>query len=242
MARKKGWQDRVSICHGWLDFVVKRTVKTLAGLTPSEADRALAYEGSASLRELVRKLAARKLGKAATATLKLRALLADCEAVTQQRNALIHSLYAREPEGDVMLISHDDKRTPIPKAAELEDLAARIWALAVTINNSRLDGGFVFEALMQQSGVAQADAAKQAYAVLVAGRATAVAPLSFQLKGPSFRRLASCASSAIALSPSKQTAPSASLAQPLASCAVARHVLARRTLPHLRRHACVVRA
>jgi len=150
---------RVTIRHGFLDHVLKRTVKTLADLTIEEADRALARDGSASLRELIKKIAVQRLGKASTATLKLRALLGECERVTEYRNRVIHDLWARELDGEPLLIGRDSSSRP-PDGADLNKLADQIFAVAGQLNKARLDGGFLHAALKDARGLSMVNSVK----------------------------------------------------------------------------------
>jgi hypothetical protein len=53
----------VALRHEHMNHILKMTIKSLAGLTPAEAIAATKYEGSAQLRDRVRKLARRGLGK-----------------------------------------------------------------------------------------------------------------------------------------------------------------------------------
>jgi hypothetical protein len=101
-----------------IDHVLRRTVKTLAGLTIEEADAALALEGSAQLRELIKKLGDKVLGRATPANFKLRAILANCRLVTSKRNSFVHSVWARTDNGEAQLFGHDFPG-PVPTAADL---------------------------------------------------------------------------------------------------------------------------
>jgi hypothetical protein len=144
---------RVSIEHAFLDLVLRRTVKTLAGLSVREADTALAYEGSATLRDLVRRLSAAKLGRAAPAHLKLRALLAECKAVTDWRNELIHHNWVGMDEsGHGLLMQADGLLRLQPNAETVQTLADKINAAAQQLNGARLRGGFLAVALHEREG------------------------------------------------------------------------------------------
>lgn len=136
----------VSIRHGFLDLVLRRTIKTLAGVTIAEADKALARAGARELRELVERHAKRRLGKGHPDVLRLKAILRDCEDVTEQRNGLTHDLWAKFLDGDPVLYRHDGATTQMPPAVEIKALADRILALALALNEARLDG-FLAEAL-----------------------------------------------------------------------------------------------
>ena len=145
---------RVSIQHAYLDLVLKRTVTTLAEITLEEADRALAYAGSRELRDLIRKLANRRLRTEAAAVLKLKALLFECERVTETRNRYTHSVWAQDwglIDEPVLIGPHG--HIPTPSAAEVSRLAEEIFAIAKKINAARLHpGGFLFDALQALKG------------------------------------------------------------------------------------------
>jgi hypothetical protein len=136
----------VSIRHGFLDLVLRRTIKTLAGVTIAEADKALARAGARELRDLVERHAKRRLGKGHPDVLRVKALLRDCEDVTEQRNGLTHDLWAKYLDGDAVLYRHDGATVQMPPAAEMRALANRILSLALALNEARL-GGFLYEAL-----------------------------------------------------------------------------------------------
>jgi ribonuclease BN (tRNA processing enzyme) len=138
----------VAISHGHLDHVLKRVVKTLAGLTPAEADRALAYEPSSSVRRIAAKLAQNNFGKASPVTLKLKAILHECELLTEKRNDLLHSVVARQMDGKAKLLQADHSLRSMPAVKTLNRLAKQIQAVATEINNARmLPGGFIFDAM-----------------------------------------------------------------------------------------------
>jgi len=145
---------RVAVRHGFLDLILKRTVKTLADITPGEADRALAYETSRNVRDLIRRLAVHRLGKRSVAVLRLKAILADCERVTEKRNELVHDVWAQVLDGDPVLIGvHAHK--PTPSAVDVNKLADEIFGLANTLNEARMHaGGFLFDALAALTGPA----------------------------------------------------------------------------------------
>jgi hypothetical protein len=148
----------VAICHGFLDHVLRRLVKTLADLTVEEADLALAREGSAVVRDMAKRIASRKFGREASATLKIRAYLTRCEVLTEKRNATIHDLYCRELDGDPLIIGRDASR-PLPAATEVAQLAQDIMGLAHEINGERLCG-FIQQAIIDTQGRKQVEAAK----------------------------------------------------------------------------------
>lgn len=144
---------RVALRHGYLDLMLKRIVMQLAELNSNEAESALQFESSSALRDLARKLSSRRFGRAAVATLKTKALLADCELATEKRNRLIHRDWALDTQFDqVMLMSaYRQEHWPVPEAAELNDLADSIYALARRCEDALTAGGFLHTAMAEVS-------------------------------------------------------------------------------------------
>ncbi len=89
----------ITLRHEHLNHILKMTIKSIAELTPAEAQDATKYDGPRQLRECIRKLSKKKLGTS-EAHLKLCALLTRAERLTDQRNRLTHGLWARELDGD----------------------------------------------------------------------------------------------------------------------------------------------
>ena len=139
----------VGLVHAHLDHILRMTIKTLANLTPQEALDATAMDGSAVLRDRVRKLARSRLGEG-PALLKLQALLQRCKRVTEKRNELVHSVWAREMDGDPMLRAADHSWKPLPTVDELDMLAKEIAELVMELNTARLEG-FLHDALTKKS-------------------------------------------------------------------------------------------
>lgn len=142
----------VTIRHGFLDLVLRRTIKTLAGITVEEADKALARTGAAELRDLAERHAKRRLGKAHPAILQLKALLRECADSTEQRNRFTHDTWAKFLDGDAVTYNHAGKTLPMPEASELTTLANHIYKTANALNEARMTG-FLAEALLQSKSV-----------------------------------------------------------------------------------------
>ena len=136
---------QVTLRHEHLNHVLRMTIKSLAKLTPQEALDATAYDGSHTLRERIRKLARQELGEGQP-LLKLQALLERCKRVTEQRNDLVHGIWAKELDGDPVRRTSDHSWLPLPTQAELLALAENIRVVAETLNSERLEG-FLAEAL-----------------------------------------------------------------------------------------------
>src|SRR5258708_10131041 len=83
---------KVAIRHGQLDYVLRMRVKSIERLTIRQGLDATERQGSAALRERVRKLARKKLGEGRALVL-LDALLARSGRATRRRNQLLHGLW-----------------------------------------------------------------------------------------------------------------------------------------------------
>jgi hypothetical protein len=128
-----------------MNYILKMTVKNLAGLTPDEALAATKYESSRQLRDRIKKLARKKLGEGRP-LLKLQAILTNCENPTDKRNELVHGLWAKEIDGDAHIRNAHGKARPIPTVQELRELAKEIEHLTNQLNFERLEG-FLKQAL-----------------------------------------------------------------------------------------------
>jgi hypothetical protein len=120
----------VAIRHEHLNHMLRMTVKSLADVSVREALTATMYEGSAQLRDRVRKLAKRRLGEGAT-LIKLQSLLAECERLTLKRNQLVHGLWAKELDGDAHVQDSYGQPVPVPTADQLKALPPRLNCLLV---------------------------------------------------------------------------------------------------------------
>ena len=121
------------------------TIKTLADVSVSEALDATKYEGSASLRKRVKKLALKKLGEGQP-LIRLQALLTRCERATEKRNQLIHDICVKEMDGDPKLKSEDHEWRDLPEIDDLKAIMRELANLTYELNGARLHG-FLFEAL-----------------------------------------------------------------------------------------------
>ena len=137
----------MALRHEHLNYILRMTIKTLAKLTPQEALDATVNEGSRQLRERVRKLARQRLGEGPS-LLKLQALMQRCQRVTDKRNEMVHSVWAKELDGEAKLRNADTSR-PQPTRQELTDLSDEIRDLTISLNQARLEG-FLLEALTER--------------------------------------------------------------------------------------------
>ena len=137
----------MALRHEHLNYILRMTIKTLAQLTPQEALDATVNEGSRQLRERIRKLARQRLGEGPP-LLKLQALMQRCQRITDKRNELVHSVWAKELDGEAQLRNADTSRPP-PTRQELSDLSDEIRDLTTSLNQARLEG-FLLEALTER--------------------------------------------------------------------------------------------
>ncbi len=138
----------VTLRHEHLSHILRMTIKTLARLTPEEALDATSYDGSRQLRECISKLARQRLG-VGEPLLKLKALLERCKRATGTRNQLIHSIWAKELDGEPLRRSADHTWHPLPTIEELLALAKELQTLTESLNDARLQG-FLSEALSKR--------------------------------------------------------------------------------------------
>lgn len=129
----------IALRHEHLNHILKMTIKSLANVSVEEAVRATRYQGSRQLRERVGKLARQRLGEGEP-LIRLQALLAECERVTEARNRFIHGLWAKELDGDPQLRDEFGESGPVPTLDELRRLATEVELVAGKLNQARLFG------------------------------------------------------------------------------------------------------
>ena len=139
----------VALRHEHLNHILRMTIKTLARLEVEEAMDATAYDGSAQLRECIKKIARQRFGEGEP-LLKLRALLDRCRRATERRNELVHSVWGRELDGEPARKVSTNDWGPLPTAPELHDLGEDIMRVTAELNEARL-GGFLHEALVAKT-------------------------------------------------------------------------------------------
>ena len=144
----------VALRHEHMNHILKMTIKSLTGVTPSEAIAATVFESSTQLRDRVRKIARRKLGDGA-ALVKLQAILANCKQLSEKRNELVHGLWAQELDGEAHVRDAYGGTKPLPTVEELHALAREIEQLTGHLNFERLEG-FLKLALEEPGGAAGA--------------------------------------------------------------------------------------
>jgi hypothetical protein len=131
---------RVSVVHTHLDHILRMLIKTLANVAVEVALNATDSEGSAALRDRIKKLAKQRLGEGA-ALLGVQDIVERCRRVTERRNTLIHTTIASDwLDTEAILYRAGFPAAPLPTAQDLESLEKEIGQLIGEINQVRLNG------------------------------------------------------------------------------------------------------
>jgi hypothetical protein len=141
---------RVAIRHGQMDFVLRMTIKSICEVTPKEARLATAGLMSGKLRERIEQLAKKRFGDG-PALVRLQALLRRCRQAADERNRLLHGVFAKELDGPELFMG-DGEPGPMPKLQELNALATEMNAVTNELNRARLDG-FLAEVIKQSKPI-----------------------------------------------------------------------------------------
>ena len=140
----------VALHHAHLDHSLRLMIKTLANVSLEVALADTEYDGSATLRDRVRRHARAALGESPT-KMKIGELMKRCKAATRERNELIHRVWCREYfTGQTGTTDGTDKIEPLPTVEQLEQLAKRLVDLVKEVQDARL-GGYVTEALIERN-------------------------------------------------------------------------------------------
>jgi hypothetical protein len=135
----------LTLRHEHMNHILRMMVKTLSGITVQDALDATVFESASSLRERVRKLAKQRLGEGA-ALLKLQALVERCRHLTEKRNEFVHSVWAKQLDGEPLRSDRNEGWVPLPSTDELAHLSQQVLSLTNEMNYARLEG-FLFQAL-----------------------------------------------------------------------------------------------
>ena len=137
----------VSLRHEQMHHALKMMIKSLANLKPAEAIAAIGYDGAMQLRKDIQKLA-RKVLSIGTPYYKVRAMLTVCEKLTEERNTLIHGLWAEKENGETHIRDIDGTSRPLPTAEQLKHLADEMAKITHVMHRERLKG-FLAKALAE---------------------------------------------------------------------------------------------
>jgi hypothetical protein len=141
---------RVAARHGQMDFVLRMTIKSICEVSPQEARRATAGIMSGLLRERVERLARKRFGDG-PALVRLQSLLYKCRVASDERNTVLHGVFARELDGGEIFLG-DGEPGPLPTLPQLEALELQLKTVTDEINQARLEG-FLKEAIEQSKPI-----------------------------------------------------------------------------------------
>lgn len=138
----------LALCHEHLNYILRLTIKTLEEVSLNVSLDATKRVSSSKLREKILKVAKQRLGEGA-ALLELRNIVKDCKRVTNERNELIHSVWANESDGKANLRTGTTKSRPLPTKEAVSKLSSEIIGLYKKLNKSRKTG-FLYEAFIEK--------------------------------------------------------------------------------------------
>lgn len=129
---------RVALHNTHLEMELKMWVKTLAGIQPDEARRALQYMPFSQLRKLVVKLARKRISDDVT-RLRIGALIQRASELSDQRNTLLHAFWACEQgaKDEIWLVQAGETATRAPTTENVDHLASDLVDLFKTLNRER---------------------------------------------------------------------------------------------------------
>jgi hypothetical protein len=142
----------VMMRHAQLDYSMRMMIRTLADLSIEDALDATVRDASSKLRDIVLRLAAKRLGEGPE-LLTLRAMVERVKRATEKRNMLAHALVVKLRDEEIVepqVKTQFHTFEPLPSMAELTALAGELTSLTNEINHARLRG-FVAQALLKKA-------------------------------------------------------------------------------------------
>jgi len=130
---------RVALAHGQLELMLRMTIKTLTGMGVKEALYATEKTKNWQLRDEIQKLFKQKT-KDLSLVFKLRAILNKCEALSDERNRLLHNAWAIAPDGSIVTKGADHAWGAAATPTDLTNLASEIIQQVEALNQARLHG------------------------------------------------------------------------------------------------------
>jgi hypothetical protein len=140
----------LSLRHAQWDCILRMVVKSIKGIDIPTTYKETPRFGSAKLRKLVLEQAKKKLGEVHPAIVQLEALLERGEALTEDRNLVIHSIVAKPLDTDEFHMRDEQLNwSKLPVAHELRALGDKVALIAKELNDARFPGGFLHAALSE---------------------------------------------------------------------------------------------
>jgi hypothetical protein len=128
---------RIALRHSQLDYVLRLILKDAGDLEFSEAMRDSKLDRATKLRERVRKCIKDRVGEDIS---KLDRLLGRAKTASDDRNDLLHSVWAKNKDGELVMRGDDKGAHPCPSVEELNKVADTLATLVTDFNEERLRG------------------------------------------------------------------------------------------------------
>jgi hypothetical protein len=138
----------LSLRHEHLNYMLRMTIRTF---TQQEVEQVLLEtknKGSIYLRKRIEELAVLKLGEGEVLC-QLRQLLDRCRLETEKRNALLHSIWGKELDGDSLRRDGAEEWQALPTVQELKKMIGDLVVLREDLIHARFSG-FLTEALIRR--------------------------------------------------------------------------------------------
>jgi len=133
----------VAIAHGQLEYILRMIVRTLGGLSITEALDAMQFKPMIEVRKEIRRLFS-ELTNDAALRLKMDALLERVRKESEQRNQLLHRPWALDQENQPLMKDEYHQWGPTPNIEKFNKLSERIYDLIREMNEARF-AGFIYE-------------------------------------------------------------------------------------------------
>ena len=133
---------RVAMAHASLEYLLRLTIKSITREPFRVSLASTRRHMSIRLRKRILKLAKEK-GFDSESTDKLADLVSDVGNLSDERNHILHRLWAELRDGNICVSNDNDELRPLDVPAEiakLNNLADRIWMMFTTINQARRKG------------------------------------------------------------------------------------------------------
>lgn len=138
---------KVALRQGQLEHVLRLTVKSVEGLTYSEAMESTRRLPVSRLRRRILESAQARISET-WAMDQLTELIQKSKRASDKRNRMIHAVWARNRQNELIIRDDDRGVQPCPRLQELEALADELATALSDLNEARLNG-FLRNALRQ---------------------------------------------------------------------------------------------
>lgn len=140
----------LAIAHTHLELTMRYAIKTISGLSVSDALDATSQDRTVDLRERLKAMF-KEQKPTAQEKCRLDALLERAKRLTESRNAYLHAAWSETPAGQAIIKGDDHSWESAPTKDKVERVTKDILELAVEINESRLANGFISKIIQRNS-------------------------------------------------------------------------------------------